>query len=135
MGPTGSGKSTLLNLIAGLDAPTTGKLTVAGANVGQMSEGERAKWRAANIGFVFQTYNLMPVLTARRERRAAAAAGQAAGEPSAASAREIALEVVGLEGPHGPLPAPAVRRSGAARDDRARDRHRSEDHRRRRADR
>ena len=64
MGPSGSGKSTLLNLIAGLDQPTTGRLTVAGAEVGAMSEGERAKWRAANIGFVFQTYNLMPVLTA-----------------------------------------------------------------------
>ncbi len=64
MGPSGSGKSTLLNLIAGLDVPTSGSLKVAGAELSQMSEGERAGFRAANIGFVFQTYNLMPVLTA-----------------------------------------------------------------------
>jgi putative ABC transport system ATP-binding protein len=64
MGPSGSGKSTLLNLIAGLDVPTSGSLKVAGSELSQMSEGDRAGFRAANIGFVFQTYNLMPVLTA-----------------------------------------------------------------------
>jgi putative ABC transport system ATP-binding protein len=64
MGPSGSGKSTLLNLIAGLDQPTAGKLMVAGADIGAMSEGQRAAWRASNIGFVFQTSNLLPVLTA-----------------------------------------------------------------------
>jgi putative ABC transport system ATP-binding protein len=64
MGPSGSGKSTLLNLIAGLDVPTSGSLKVAGQELSQMSEGDRAGFRAANIGFVFQTYNLMPVLTA-----------------------------------------------------------------------
>jgi putative ABC transport system ATP-binding protein len=64
MGPSGSGKSTLLNLIAGLDVPTSGSLNVAGAELSQMSEGDRASFRANNIGFVFQTYNLMPVLTA-----------------------------------------------------------------------
>jgi putative ABC transport system ATP-binding protein len=64
MGPSGSGKSTLLNLIAGLDVPTSGSLRVAGQELSQMSEGDRAAFRAANIGFVFQTYNLMPVLTA-----------------------------------------------------------------------
>jgi putative ABC transport system ATP-binding protein len=64
MGPSGSGKSTLLNLIAGLDQPTSGTIQVAGADVGAMNEGARAKWRASNIGFIFQTYNLMPVLTA-----------------------------------------------------------------------
>src|SRR5262245_10405729 len=58
MGPSGSGKSTLLNLIAGLDEPSAGRLTVAGSDLGQMGEGERAAWRARNIGFVFQTYNL-----------------------------------------------------------------------------
>lgn len=64
MGPSGSGKSTLLNIIAGLDTPSAGQMTVAGANTAQMSEGERAKWRSRNIGFIFQTYNMMPVLTA-----------------------------------------------------------------------
>jgi putative ABC transport system ATP-binding protein len=64
MGPSGSGKSTLLNLIAGLDRPTSGTIQVAGADVGNLPERERAKWRAANIGFIFQTYNMMPVLTA-----------------------------------------------------------------------
>ncbi len=64
MGPSGSGKSTLLNLIAGLDVPTSGSLKVAGHELSQMGEGDRAGFRAANIGFVFQTYNLMPVLTA-----------------------------------------------------------------------
>jgi putative ABC transport system ATP-binding protein len=64
MGPSGSGKSTLLNLIAGLDVPTSGSLKVAGAELSQMSEGDRAHFRSQNIGFVFQTYNLMPVLTA-----------------------------------------------------------------------
>lgn len=64
MGPSGSGKSTLLNLIAGLDVPTSGSMKVAGSELSQMTEGDRAAFRAANIGFVFQTYNLMPVLTA-----------------------------------------------------------------------
>ena len=64
MGPSGSGKSTLLNLIAGLDKPSAGKLEVAGADLTNMSEDRRARWRSENIGFIFQTYNLMPVLTA-----------------------------------------------------------------------
>lgn len=64
MGPSGSGKSTLLNLIAGLDRPTSGQIRVAGADLAAMDEGDRAKWRANTIGFIFQTYNLMPVLTA-----------------------------------------------------------------------
>jgi len=64
MGPSGSGKSTLLNLIAGLDRPSGGTITVSGKRIDSMSEGELARWRANTIGFVFQSYNLLPVLTA-----------------------------------------------------------------------
>ena len=64
MGPSGSGKSTLLNLIAGIDKPDSGVLKIDGEDITVLSEGELADWRAANIGFIFQFYNLMPVLTA-----------------------------------------------------------------------
>jgi len=64
MGPSGSGKSTLLNLIAGIDKPSSGEMRVAGVDIAQLSEGELAHWRAANVGFIFQFYNLIPVLTA-----------------------------------------------------------------------
>src|SRR5687767_8829207 len=64
MGPSGSGKSTLLNLIAGLDKPTKGRVVVDGVDLGALSEGDRAKWRASDVGFVFQSYNLLPVPTA-----------------------------------------------------------------------
>ncbi|RJG06562.1 ABC transporter ATP-binding protein [Noviherbaspirillum cavernae] len=64
MGPSGSGKSTLLNLIAGIDKPDSGILRVDGLDITQLSEAELADWRAANVGFIFQFYNLMPVLTA-----------------------------------------------------------------------
>lgn len=86
MGPSGSGKTTLLNLIAGIDYPTSGRVIVAGTDVSELSEGELAVWRSRHIGFIFQFYNLIPVLTAvenvelpllltrlsRRERRARA---------------------------------------------------------------
>lgn len=64
MGPSGSGKSTLLNLIAGIDKASSGNIEIAGVNIASLSEGELADWRAANVGFIFQFYNLMPVLTA-----------------------------------------------------------------------
>ena len=64
MGPSGSGKSTLLNLIAGIDKPTEGTIEIAGTDIATLSESELADWRAANVGFIFQFYNLMPVLTA-----------------------------------------------------------------------
>ena len=64
MGPSGSGKTTLLNLIGGLDQPTAGEISVGGSRIDKLSSGQLAKWRANNVGFVFQFYNLMPVLTA-----------------------------------------------------------------------
>lgn len=86
MGPSGSGKTTLLNLIAGIDRPTSGRVIVGGTDVAALSEGDLARWRSRHIGFIFQFYNLIPVLTAvenvelpllltplsRRERRARA---------------------------------------------------------------
>ena len=64
MGPSGSGKSTLLNLIAGIDKPSSGEIRVSGVDIAQLSDAELALWRATNVGFIFQFYNLMPVLTA-----------------------------------------------------------------------
>ena len=64
MGPSGSGKTTLLNLLGGIDRPNVGEICVAGERVDGRSEGDLARWRAANIGFIFQFYNLMPMLTA-----------------------------------------------------------------------
>ncbi len=66
MGPSGSGKTTLLNLLGGLDKPTRGGVEVDGKTISKLSSGALAKWRASNIGFVFQFYNLLPVLTAAR---------------------------------------------------------------------
>ncbi|MBC7983711.1 MAG: ABC transporter ATP-binding protein [Candidatus Obscuribacterales bacterium] len=66
MGPSGSGKTTLLNLIAGLDSPTSGEIVVAGEHIDKLSGSQLSKWRARHIGFVFQFYNLLPVLTAER---------------------------------------------------------------------
>jgi putative ABC transport system ATP-binding protein len=66
MGPSGSGKSTLLNLIGGLDRPTAGTIEIAGQRTDSMSDGDLGRWRARHVGFVFQMYNLLPVLTAER---------------------------------------------------------------------
>jgi putative ABC transport system ATP-binding protein len=66
MGPSGSGKSTLLNMIAGLDLPSEGTLSVAGSRIDRMSSTALARWRAANVGFVFQFYNLLPALSAQK---------------------------------------------------------------------
>ncbi|MFN3809209.1 MAG: ABC transporter ATP-binding protein [Roseateles asaccharophilus] len=64
MGPSGSGKSTLLNLIAGIDQPSSGRIVIGGVDIATLGEGALADWRAAHVGFIFQFYNLMPVLTA-----------------------------------------------------------------------
>src|ERR1700674_3403815 len=66
MGPSGSGKTTLLNLMGGLDLPTGGSVNVGGVDISRLSGGALAKWRSQHIGFVFQLYNLLPVLTAER---------------------------------------------------------------------
>ena len=64
MGPSGSGKSTLLNMIAGIDKPSSGELRIAGVDIVSLADADLAAWRATNVGFIFQFYNLMPVLTA-----------------------------------------------------------------------
>ena len=64
MGPSGSGKTTLLNLIAGIDKPNSGRITIDGKNIAGLNEKQLAKWRARHVGFIFQLYNLIPVLTA-----------------------------------------------------------------------
>ncbi len=66
MGPSGSGKTTLLNLMGGLDQPSAGSVAIAGTNIAQLSGSQLSRWRAHHIGFVFQLYNLLPVLTAER---------------------------------------------------------------------
>jgi putative ABC transport system ATP-binding protein len=73
MGPSGSGKSTLLNLIGGIDRPTAGTIEIAGQRTDTMSDADLGRWRANHVGFVFQMYNLLPVLTAERKKRANAA--------------------------------------------------------------
>ncbi|HEY5599886.1 MAG TPA: ATP-binding cassette domain-containing protein, partial [Candidatus Manganitrophaceae bacterium] len=64
MGPSGSGKTTLLNLIAGIDRPSRGRVRVAGTEIHSLGESDLARWRSRNVGFIFQLYNLLPVLTA-----------------------------------------------------------------------
>ncbi|MCK5834443.1 MAG: ATP-binding cassette domain-containing protein, partial [Lentisphaeria bacterium] len=64
MGPSGSGKTTLLNLLAGIDSPTSGTLEIQGLNIARMKRRQLTKWRAANVGYIFQLYHLIPVLTA-----------------------------------------------------------------------
>src|SRR5216117_971176 len=95
MGPSGSGKSTLLNLIAGLDKPTSGVVRVAGAEVSAMSPGELAAWRARNIGFVFQSFNLLPVLTAYQNVELPLLLTHLSGKGRVERVRS-ALDVVGL---------------------------------------
>ncbi|MCK6587075.1 MAG: ABC transporter ATP-binding protein [Polyangiaceae bacterium] len=97
MGPSGSGKTTLLNLIAGLDQPSEGRVLVTDVDVGRMGDSERAAWRSRTIGFVFQTYNLMPVLTARENVELPLLLTRLSASERKKRAL-TALRVVGLEG-------------------------------------
>jgi putative ABC transport system ATP-binding protein len=96
MGPSGSGKSTLLNLIAGLDRPTGGTIEVAGRRIDSMGEGALAKWRADTLGFVFQSFNLLPVLTALENVELPLLLTRLGGAERRKRA-QTALRIVGLE--------------------------------------
>jgi putative ABC transport system ATP-binding protein len=95
MGPSGSGKTTLLNLLGGIDRADAGEVVVAGKRIDGLSEGELARWRAANIGFVFQFYNLMPMLTAAQNVELPLLLTSLRGKERAARV-ETALSIVGL---------------------------------------
>ena len=95
MGPSGSGKTTLLNLIGGLDAPTGGSISVGGQRIDQLKPGPLAKWRASKVGFVFQLYNLMPMLSAQRNVELPLLLTRLSGAERRKRAA-IALELVGL---------------------------------------
>jgi putative ABC transport system ATP-binding protein len=96
MGPSGSGKTTLLNLIGGLDTPTGGSIVVGGARIDRLSSGELSRWRAAHVGFVFQFYNLLPVLSAQRNVELPLLLTRLSAAERRHRAR-IALTLVGLE--------------------------------------
>ncbi|MEO6075619.1 MAG: ABC transporter ATP-binding protein, partial [Dokdonella sp.] len=95
MGPSGSGKTTLLNLIGGLDAPTAGSLSVGGQRIDQFSGGALAKWRASNVGFIFQFYNLLPMLSAQKNVELPLLLTKLSASQRKKNA-SIALELVGL---------------------------------------
>jgi len=95
MGPSGSGKTTLLNLIGGLDTPTGGSISVAGQRIDQLGGGALAKWRAAHVGFIFQFYNLMPMLSAQRNVELPLLLTRLSGAQRRKNAA-IALQLVGL---------------------------------------
>jgi putative ABC transport system ATP-binding protein len=103
MGPSGSGKTTLLNLIGGLDTPTAGSITVGGQRIDQLGGGALAKWRASNVGFIFQFYNLMPMLSAQRNVELPLLLTKLSGAQRRKNAA-IALQLVGLaeRGTHKP---------------------------------
>ncbi|MGC1548833.1 MAG: ABC transporter ATP-binding protein [Rhodanobacter sp.] len=103
MGPSGSGKTTLLNLIGGLDTPSGGSIAVAGQRIDQLGGGALAKWRASHVGFVFQFYNLMPMLTAQRNVELPLLLTKLSGAQRRKNAA-IALQLVGLQerGTHKP---------------------------------
>jgi putative ABC transport system ATP-binding protein len=96
MGPSGSGKTTLLNLIAGLDVPSEGSISVAGRRIDNLSSGDQARWRAEHVGFIFQFYNLLPMLSAQRNVELPLLLTRLSGSQRRRNAA-IALKLVGLE--------------------------------------
>lgn len=104
MGPSGSGKTTLLNLIGGMDTPTSGRVTVSGKEVSSMSKTQRSDLRRDHIGFIFQSYNLIPVLTAQENTEFVLLLQGKSEEERGARAKEI-LAAVGLAGMEGRRPA------------------------------
>ena len=96
MGPSGSGKTTLLNLIGGLDQPTGGEILIDGQRIDRMSSGELSRWRARHVGFVFQFYNLLPVLTAVRNVELPLLLSKM-GSAERLKRANVALEIVGLK--------------------------------------
>ena len=103
MGPSGSGKTTLLNLIAGIDRPTAGTVEVAGTELSRLSEGDLAAWRSRHIGFIFQLYNLLPVLTAAENVEMPLLLTKL-GKADRRARVQTALRVVGLEDRMGHYP-------------------------------
>lgn len=95
MGPSGSGKTTLLNLVGGIDQPTSGEIVVAGTSIARLTGGALARWRSQTIGFIFQLYNLMPVLTAQQNVELPLLLHKMTGAERRKRA-DFALELVGL---------------------------------------
>jgi putative ABC transport system ATP-binding protein len=95
MGPSGSGKTTLLNLIGGLDTPTAGEIEIEGERLDRMSGGQLSNWRSRHVGFVFQFYNLMPMLTAQKNVELPLLLTNLGGSQRKRNA-EVALQLVGL---------------------------------------
>ncbi|MBK8162885.1 MAG: ABC transporter ATP-binding protein [Gammaproteobacteria bacterium] len=95
MGPSGSGKTTLLNMLAGIDTPTSGSITVAGRRIDTLTATELARWRAAHVGFIFQFYNLLPMLTAQKNVELPLLLTRLSAAERRRNAR-IALDLVGL---------------------------------------
>ncbi|PXA04091.1 ABC transporter ATP-binding protein [Coraliomargarita sinensis] len=98
MGPSGSGKTTLLNLIAGIDSPTTGSLTIGGRELGKMSRGKLTEWRSRHCGYIFQLYHLVPILTAYENIELPLLLEKELSRKDRKEKIEAALDLVGLSG-------------------------------------